>query len=115
VAEGVWDHRRLSVRIKARVRDGYLVSVEPVNLPEGTEVEMTAIPNGFPADEQMTETNWPTTKEALARLLARMDSREPLQMSEEELERWNQVRKEDKDWELANSETRVERLQKVWE
>lgn len=103
------------IAIKARVRNGYLVSVDPVNLPEGTEVEVTASPNCGPSDEQMTEENWPTTTEGLARLLARMDSREPLQMSEAEIERWSRIRREDKDWELAHSEARDERLRKVWE
>ena len=103
------------IAIKARVRSGYLVSVDPVNLPEGTEVEMTANSKGEWADEQMTEGNWPSTSEGIARLLTRMDSREPLEMSEAEVERWKQVRSEDKVWELANSVARDERLRKVWE
>ena len=102
------------IAIKATVKNGYLITVDPVNLPEGAELEVTANPATAP-DEQMTEDNWPTTPEGIARLLARMESREPLHLSEEELARWAHIRREDKDWELSHFDERAEQLRKVWE
>jgi hypothetical protein len=103
------------IAIKARITNGYLVSVDPVNLPEGAELEVTAHPQAVTAHQQMTEGNWPTTPEAIASLVARMDSREPLQMSDEEIEQWSRVRLDDRTWELAQSDSRDERLTKIWE
>ena len=101
--------------IRARITNGYLVSVGPVDLPEGAELEVTARPPDPLDIEQMTEDNWPTTPEGLAQLLARMDSREPLQMSEDELAEWERIRREEKERDLASADERDERLRKVWE
>jgi len=103
------------IAIRARITNGYLVSVDPVNLPEGAELEVSADPQAITAQQQMTEENWPTTPEAIASLIARMDSREPLQISDEEIERWNRVRLDDQTWELAQANSRDERLAKIWE
>lgn len=103
------------VAIKARVRDGYLVSVSPVDLPEGAEFEVTADPVQLPTGEQMTEENWPTTPEDRARLLARMDARDSVVMTDDELAAWAHARREDKAWEMAHADERDERLRKVWE
>ena len=101
--------------IKARVTKGYLVSVGPVDLPEGAELEVTASPLGPLDSDQMTEENWPTTAEGLSRLLARMDSREPVPMSDDEIAEWERVRHEEKARELSHADERDERLQKTWE
>jgi hypothetical protein len=101
--------------IKARVTNGYLVSIGPVDLPEGAELEVTASPPESPDMEQMTEDNWPTTADGTARLLARMASREPLQLSEDEAAQWERVCREEKEWELAHADERDERLRKAWE
>ena len=101
--------------IKARVTKGYLVSVGPVDLPEGAELEVTASPLGPPDGDQMTEENWPTTDEGLSRLLARMDSREPLRMSDDEVAQSERVRREEKARELAHADERDEQLRKIWE
>ena len=66
------------IAIKAMIKNGYLVSVNPVDLPEGSQLEVTAADPCFSDDEQMTEANWPRTPEGIAALLARMDSRQPL-------------------------------------
>jgi len=101
--------------IKAMIKNGYLVSVNPVDLPEGSQLEVTANDAPISDQEQMTELNWPRTPEGIAALLARMDSRQPLSMSEEENFRWERIRREDKDRELALADTRDERLHKTWE
>ena len=101
--------------IKARVQDGYLVSVSPVDLPEGAELEVIADPIQFSTGEQMTEENWPNTPEDRARLLARMDARDPVAMTDDELAAWARARREDKAWDLAHAAEHDERLQKVWE
>jgi len=67
--------------IKATIKNGYLVSVNPVDLPEGSQLELTATDAPISDREQMTEFNWPRTPEGIATLLARMDSREPLMTS----------------------------------
>jgi hypothetical protein len=101
--------------IKARVTNGYLVSVGPVDLPEGAELEVTASAPEPADSEQMTEDNWPTTPEERERLLARMDARHPLQMSEAEIATWERVRREDRASELARANDRDEQLRKIWE
>ena len=103
------------IAIRAKIRDGYLVSVEPVNLPEGAELNVTADALGISDQEQMTELNWPRTPEGIAALLARMDSRESLSTSDEEICQWERIRREDKQRELALANARDERLQKIWE
>src|SRR5690242_14856969 len=96
--------------IKARITGGYLVSVGPVDLPEGTEVEVTANSPAASDAARMTEDNWPTTAEDRTRLLARMDSCEPVQMNDEQLAEWARVRRDDKAWDLATADERDERL-----
>jgi hypothetical protein len=105
----------IMLAIKARVTGGYLVSVGPVDLPEGTEVEVTTNLSGTLGMDQMTEDNWPTTDEDRARLLARMESREPVQMSDAEVADWARIRRDEKAWDLAHADEQDERLRKVWE
>jgi hypothetical protein len=47
--------------------------------------------------------------------LARMDARQPLQMSETEIALWDRVRREDRASELARANDRDEQLRKIWE
>ena len=101
--------------IKARITNGYLVSVGPVDLPEGAELEVTARPPHPLEVEQMTEDNWPTTPEGIAHLLARMDAREPFRMSDGEMAQWERIRREEKEWDLAQADERDEQLRKAWE
>jgi len=101
--------------IKARVQGGHLVSVGPVDLPEGAELEVIPTQALPAADDQMTEDNWPATPEGRARLLARMDAREPVPMTDDEIANWERSRREDKEWESAHAAERDERLRKVWE
>lgn len=38
----------------------------------------------------MDESEWPTTREAIEALIARMDSREPVELSPEDLREWEE-------------------------
>ena len=64
----------------------------PVDWPEGVRVEIlsAAGTNGREDDDEdfgMDERDWPTTKEGIEALIARMDACEPVQYSEEDLAR----------------------------
>ena len=100
--------------IKARVTNGYLVSIGPVDLPEGAELEVTASPPESPDMEQMTEDNWPTTADGTARAAGHGVPR----AASTERGRGRTVGcvcREEKEWELAHADERDERLRKAWE
>lgn len=61
-------------------RKGKVILNEPVDWPEGTEVEVIA------AGEKigLTEAEWPTTPEGIAQLLQRIAELEPLEITPEE-------------------------------
>jgi hypothetical protein len=103
------------IAIKAKIKNSYLVSISPVNLPEGVELEVTANSLDTLGDEQLTEANWPNSPEGIASLLARMDSRARLQMSETEIAQWERIRQDDKTCELSGVDDRDERLHKIWQ
>jgi len=103
------------IAIKARVTNGYLVSVGPVDLPEGAELEVVAGPPAEPDAEQVTEENWPTTDEGRGRLLTRMAAREPFQMTADEIAAWERARREEKAWELSRADERDQQTRQAWE
>lgn len=65
-----------------------------MNWPEGFEVDVLPHePNGDTASEEkwgMHESEWPTTPEGIEALIARMDSREPVELTPEEERKWNE-------------------------
>jgi len=94
------------------VLDGQVILDEPACLPEGTRVEV--VPVGQTTTTGMREEDWPTTQEGIAALLARMDSREPLEMSAEEEARWQATRQAQKEFEKAQFAEHAARLRRVW-
>ena len=72
---------------------------EPANFPEGAHVRVTL------ADETVDVCGdgrpWPTTPEALAAFIAEMDAIPPMDMRDEEIERWETIRKEDRETQKA--------------
>ena len=99
--------------INGTVMNGQVVLDEPAGLPEGTRVEV--VPVGQVRTTGMREEEWPTTPEGIAALLARMDSREPLEMSPEEETRWQAARQAQKEFEKAQFAEHAESLRRMWE
>ena len=91
--------------IRATIRNGSLVPHEPLDLPEGTEVEISV---SVSDDERMSQAE-------IDRVLAAMDRMEPLQMSEAELAAWEADRQARKDQEKAHFFEHAEKLRRMWE
>lgn len=97
----------------AIVRNGHLELPRPIDLPDGTEVEIL-LPGREETDSD-SEDDGPMTPEEIARTLAAMEKIEPLEMTEAEraaLEADRQVRKE---WEKAQFDEHAEKLRRIWE
>ena len=71
-------------------KSGHIELDSPVDWPEGARVEiLSAFGTNGREDEDfgMDERDWPTTKEGIEALIARMDAREPVQYSADDLKR----------------------------
>lgn len=116
--------------VRMTVQNGRLVSVDPVDWPEGTEYEFAVGDHGvadaepssstgeagreFVGDEQMTEENWPTTPAGIQRLVARIERLEPLTMTDEEIANWHAAMEEMKQYEIAHAEEEHRKLVEMW-
>ena len=101
--------------ISAEIKNGFLVSVNPVDLPEGTKLTVSA---QFISDcdiHGMTEEEQGTSPEAIARWLASFDAIEPLEMSPYEEARWKADREKQRERELNQYGERLERLGRLVE
>jgi hypothetical protein len=96
----------------AIVRNGQLELPRPIDLPDGTEVEIR-LPE--PEEADSTPETGPVTPEEIARTLAAMDNIEPLEMSDEERAAWEADRQARKEWENARFDTHAEKLRRLWE
>jgi hypothetical protein len=69
------------VALKGTVKNGQVILDEPLDLPEGTRVEVLPVE---PARLTwgLREEDWPTTPEGIAELVARIDQIEPLIQNE---------------------------------
>ena len=70
------------ITVTAIVRNGQLELAEPLDLPDGTEVEIRM--PGPPASDAGPEGDGPMTPEEIARMLAAIDRVEPFEMTEAE-------------------------------
>jgi hypothetical protein len=68
--------------MKGVVQNGQVIVEEPINLPNGSEVTITAIPRANLAG--VADSDRPMTPEEIARTLAAMDRIEPFDISPEE-------------------------------
>ena len=81
--------------IKGVYKNGHVELTTPVDWPEGYEVDV--LPHRANGDEPgkekwgMDESEWPTTPEGIEALIARMDSREPVELSPEDLHEWDEA------------------------
>jgi hypothetical protein len=98
--------------LTAIVRNGQLELPEPLNLPDGTRVEVRLLEsNGTgPSDEE-----GPMTPEEIARTLAAMQKIEPFEMTPEEEAAVEAARKARKEWEKAHFDEHAAKLQRGWE
>jgi hypothetical protein len=96
--------------IKAVVRDGRIEVDEPIDLPNGTVLEI-AVPDGA----RPTDRDEPMSPAEIEEVLAAMDRMEPLRMTDAELAAWEADRKARRDWEKAHFFERAGKLQRMWE
>ena len=97
--------------ITATVQDGVIVPREPLAWPNGTEVEVTALPSEDASEPRgMTEEEQGDSPEAIERWLAEFRSIPPLSMTPEEEAEWIADRKAQRDFDRAASEVRDEKL-----
>jgi hypothetical protein len=98
----------MSVAVPGTFHDGQVVLETPVDWPEGAKVEVVLV--GLEQPLGMTEEEWPTDPEGIAKLIARMDEIEPLEFTPEgeaDLAAW---RKKMKEYDIAKTQQRIERL-----
>ena len=88
--------------IKAIVRGGRLEVEEPIDLPDGTEVDIS-----------VRETDTLMSPEEIERVRAAMDQMIPFVMSDEELAAWEAERQERKEWEKARFFDRAESIRRM--
>ena len=91
--------------IRATIRNGRIEPDEPLNLPDGTEVQITVPEND---DEPMSQAE-------IDRILAAMDRMQPLQMTAAELAAWEADRQARKEWEKVHFFEHAEKLRRMWE
>jgi hypothetical protein len=95
--------------IAAFVCNGQLELSVPINLPDGTKVQIQ-VPDTASGKEE-----GPMTPEEIARTLAAMDKIEPFEMTEEERAALEADRRAQKEWEMAHFDEHAEKLRRMWE
>jgi hypothetical protein len=100
--------------IQGTVRNGQIVFDEPVELHEGTRVEVLPI-EVRQSSAGMREEDWPTTPEAIAALLARMDRAEPAWLLPEDDAAWRAALRTQKQIEKARFLEDAEKARRGWE
>jgi hypothetical protein len=101
---------------KSTIRDGRLRIDAPLDLPDGSEVEVIVHP--LSADDElrgMTEEEQGDTPEAVERWIRELESIPAPTMTEEERAAWHQRRREDREWEFAHEAERERRIQSYFE
>ncbi len=81
--------------IAAQIKNGYLVSLQPVDLPEGTCLTVE------PRDELDDDALEGTSPEAIARWIAEFDALPTPTMTPEEEENWQQARRVQRGLDIA--------------
>lgn len=95
--------------IKAVVRGGRLEVDEPLDLPDGTVLQIP-VPDGAERTD-----DGPMSADEIREVLAAMDRMEPLQMTDAELAAWEADRHARKELAKAQFRERAEKLQRMWE
>lgn len=99
--------------IHGTVRSGVVVPDSPVELPEGTRVQIRPAADadqiGIPEEEQGDD------PESIAAWVAWANQLEPLVLTDEEREQWRKAQEEQKAFELATWDERCRKLEKLFE
>ena len=99
--------------MRAIVRKGQLELATPIDLPDGTEVEVL-LPEP-PGTHRGSEDEGPMTAEEIAQTLAVMEKIEPFEITEQERAALEADRQARKEWEKAHFDEHADRLQRIWE
>lgn len=94
--------------ISATVRDGRIEVDEPLDLPDGTRLQIP-----LPVDTEPLA-DAPMSADEIRQVLAAMDRMEPLQMTDAELAAWEADRRARKEREKAEFGERAAKLQRMW-
>ena len=97
----------------AIVRNGQIELPAPIDLPDGTEVELR-LPEPEGVDGNLEEEG-PVTPEEIALILAAMEKIEPFEMSAEERAALAADRQARKEWEKSHFNEHAEKLRGNWE
>ena len=100
--------------MQGTVSNGKIVLDDPVVLSDGTRVEVLPIEAGD-AILGMREEDWPTTREGIAALLARMDAVGPSWLSPEDDAAWRAALRKEKQNENALFAEDAEKLRRMWQ
>lgn len=95
--------------IKAVVRNGRIELDEPLDLPDGTVLQIRV------PDEVGKDSDAPMSPEEIQQVLAAMDQMEPLQMTDAELAAWEADRRARREAEKARFFEHAEKLRGMWE
>jgi hypothetical protein len=93
--------------IKAIVRNGRLETDEPIDLPEGTALQIS-LPDSIDDD------GWDNSPEGIAARLAAMETIQPLIFTDDERAAWEAAQKEQKEWEFAHWNENTEKIKGLW-
>ena len=96
--------------IRAKVHNGRIEPIDPLNLPEGTELLVTKR-GETDASEQM----WDDSPEAIEAWIGMYDSLEPLVFTAEERAAIEEDREARKRWELEHAEESAKKLRELWQ
>ena len=98
--------------IKGKYRNGQIILEEKADWPEDTEVLVEPV---IEPEVGMREDDWSDSPEAIADWIRWYDSLDPLIMTPEEEAAWKQALQEQKEFDLANSEERMRRIERIFE
>jgi hypothetical protein len=99
--------------LTAIVRNGRLELPNPIELPDGTEVQLWLLSSEEIASHPAESSQM--TPEEITRTLAAMDQVEPLDLTEEEQAAWEAERLARKEWEKTHFADHAEKLRRMWE
>ncbi len=98
--------------VTAIVRNGRLELPRPIDLPDGTAIQIW-LPE--PGETDAVAADEPMTADEIARTLAAMERIEPFEMTGEERAALEADRRARKEWEKAHFDERAEKVRRAWE
>jgi len=99
--------------IKGKYRNGQIILAEKADWPEETEVLIERVQPERSLG--LRDEDWPTDPEGLAKLLALIDSFEPLIMTPEEEAEWHAAMKAQKEYDLSKHKEWSRRIERLFE